>query len=113
VEADLGSVLLAQSQTQLAIQLFSRASAQQPENARYVYCLGTALEHAGKTEEAVKELKHSIELDPSRPDAYLELAQLYKNSNRETESRNALQEYLRFMPQNLQLRSTGFTEPRP
>jgi predicted CXXCH cytochrome family protein len=113
VEADLGSVLLAQSQTQLAIQLFSRASAQQPENARYVYCLGTALEHAGKTEEAVKELKHSIELDPSRPDAYLELAQLYKNSNRETESRNALQEYLRFRPQNLQLRSTGFTEPRP
>jgi predicted CXXCH cytochrome family protein len=106
VEADLGSVLLAQAQTQLAIRMFSRASAQQPSNARYVYCLGTALEHAGKTEEAVKELKRSIELDPSRPDAYLELAQLYKKAGRETESRNALREYLHFMPQNLQLRLT-------
>ena len=107
VEADLGSVLLAQAQTQLAIRMFSRASAQQPSNARYVYCLGTALEHAGKTEEAVKELKRSIELDPSRPDAYLELAELYKKAGRETESRNALREYLRFMPQNLQLRLTN------
>jgi predicted CXXCH cytochrome family protein len=111
VEADLGSVLLAQSQTQLAIQMFSRASAQQPENARYVYCLGTALEHAGKTEEAIKELKRSIELDPSRPDAYLELAQLYKKAGRETESRKALRDYLHFMPQNLQLNMA--TEPRP
>jgi predicted CXXCH cytochrome family protein len=106
VEADLGSILLAQAQTQLAIQMFSRASAQQPSNARYVYCLGTALERAGKTEEAVKELKRSIELDPSRPDAYLELAALYKKAGRETESRNMLREYLRFMPQNLQLRLT-------
>jgi predicted CXXCH cytochrome family protein len=111
VEADLASILLSHDQTQLAIQLFSRASAQQPENARYVYCLGTALERAGKTEEAVKELKRSIELDPSLPDAYFELSQLYKKSGRETESRNALREYLRFMPQNLQLNM--LTEPRP
>jgi predicted CXXCH cytochrome family protein len=106
VEADLGSVLLAQGQTQLAVQMFARASAQQPSNARYAYCLGTALERAGKTAEAVKELKRSIELDPSQPDAYLELAQLYKKAGHEAESRNALREYLRFMPQNIQLRLT-------
>jgi hypothetical protein len=31
----------------------------------------------------------------------------YKKAARETESRNALREYLRFMPQNLQLRLTN------
>jgi hypothetical protein len=45
---------------------------------------------------AVKELRRSIELDPSQPDAYLELAQLYRNAVREAESRNALREYLNF-----------------
>jgi predicted CXXCH cytochrome family protein len=104
VEADLGSVLLAQGDTDFAIRMFTRASAQQPSNARYIYCLGASLERAGKMEEAVKELKRSIELDPSLPDAYLELAQLYRKAGREAESRNALREYLRFMPQNIQLR---------
>jgi len=104
VEADLGSALLAQGQTPLAIRMFTRASVQEPSNARYAYCLGTALERAGKMEEAAKELKRSIELDPSRPDAYLELAQFYRKAGHETESRNALREYLRFMPQNVELR---------
>ncbi|HXM41085.1 MAG TPA: tetratricopeptide repeat protein [Bryobacteraceae bacterium] len=104
VEADLASVLLAQGHTDLAIRMYARASAQEPSNARYVYCLGTAFERAGKIEDAVKALRRSIELDPSRPDAYLELAQLYKKAGHEAESRNALREYLRFMPQNIQLR---------
>jgi predicted CXXCH cytochrome family protein len=105
VEADLGSVLLAQGETDFAIRMYTRASAQQPANARYVYCLGTALERAGKMEEAIKELRRSIDLDPSRPDAYLELAQLYNKAGHQAESRNVLREYLRFMPQNIQLRS--------
>jgi cytochrome c-type biogenesis protein CcmH/NrfG len=57
-------------------------------------------------EESVKELKRSIQLDPSQPEAYLELAQLYRRAGHEAESRNALREYLRFMPQNIQLRLT-------
>jgi predicted CXXCH cytochrome family protein len=104
VEADLASVLLAEGHTGLAIRMYTRAAAQEPSNARYVYCLGTAFERAGKIEDAVKALRRSIELDPSRPDAYLELAQLYKKAGHEAESRNALREYLRFMPQNIQLR---------
>ena len=84
--------------------MFARAAAQDPSNARYVYCLGAALGRAGKMDDAVKELKRSIELDPSQPDAYQELAQLYRKSGREAESRSALREYLRFMPQNIQLR---------
>jgi predicted CXXCH cytochrome family protein len=104
VEADLGSLLLAQGEAQLAIQMFAHASAQVPSNARYLYCLGAAHERTGKMEEAVKELKRSIELDPSQPEAYLELAQLYKKAGNHVESRNAIREYLRFMPQNIQLR---------
>ena len=72
-----------------------------------MYCLGTALEHAGKADEAVKALKRSIELDPSQPEAYLELAQFYKKACLEAESRNVLRQYLRFMPQNIQLRLTN------
>jgi len=104
VEADLGSVLLARGETDLAIRMYTRASAQDPANARYVYCLGAALERAGKMEAAVKELRRSITLDPSRPDAYIELAQLYKKAGRDAESRNTLREYLRFMPQNIKQR---------
>ena len=58
----------------------------------------------GKMEDAVKELRRSIELDPSQPDAYLELSQLYKKAGNNVESREAIREYLRFMPQNIQLR---------
>jgi len=104
VEADLASVLLAEGHTDLAIRMYTRASAQEPSNARYVYCLGTAFERAGKMEDAIKELKRSVGLDPSRPDAYLELAQLYRKAGLEAQSRNALREYLSFMPQNIQLR---------
>jgi len=104
VEADLGSVLLSQGETDFAIRMYTRASAREPSNARYVYCLGAALGRAGKMEEAVKELRRSIELDPSQPDAYIELAQIYRKAGREGESRNAIREYLRFMPQNIRLR---------
>jgi predicted CXXCH cytochrome family protein len=104
VEADLGSVLLADGQTDWAARLFARAAQQEPSNARYVYCLGTALERAGKTQEAIRQLERSIALDPSQPDAYLELAQFYKQAGQDAERRRVLQEYLRFMPQNIQLR---------
>ncbi len=104
VEADLGSALLAQGQVQLAIRMFARAEAQQPSNARYAYCLGTALGRAGKAEEAIGKLKRSIALDPSQQDAYLELAQVYEKAGLQAESRNVLREYLKFMPQNIQLR---------
>ncbi len=104
VEADLGSVLLADGQTDWAARLFARAAQQEPSNARYVYCLGTALERAGKTQEAIRQLERSIALDPSQPDAYLELAQFYEQAGQDAERRRVLQEYLRFMPQNIQLR---------
>lgn len=104
VEADLASVLLQQNQSRLAIELFSRASVQEPSNARYAYCLGAALARTSKTAEAVRELRRSIQLDPSQPDAYLELAQLYQKAGQPVQSRSVIDEYLHFMPQNIRLR---------
>jgi hypothetical protein len=104
VEADLGSILLADGNAGVAMQMFANAAARQPANARYLYCLGTALERAGRTDEAVDRLKRSITLDPSQPDAYLELARIYNKTGRSAASQNELQEYLHFMPQNIQLR---------
>lgn len=104
VEADLASVLLQQNQSRLAIEMFSRASVQQPSNARYAYCLGAALGRTGNLAEAVKELRRSIELDPSQPDAYLELARIYQKAGQQAESRRVIEQYLRFMPQNIRLR---------
>jgi Flp pilus assembly protein TadD len=104
VEADLASILLQMDQPRLAIALFSAAARQQPGNPRYAYVLGAALERTGRTDEAIRELKRAIEIDPSQPDPYLEMAQIYKRVGRNTDSRDMLDQYLRFMPQNLQLR---------
>ena len=104
VEADLASLLLQQNQPRLAIEMFQRAVARQPSNARYAYCLGAALGQAGKSGEAVKELRRSIKLDPSQQEPYLALAEVYQKSGQEAESRRVIEEYLRFMPQNIWLR---------
>ncbi len=106
VESALASILLSQGRTDLAIELYSDALSQEPSNARYAYCLGTALEHAGKYDAAIKSLRRSIELDPSQPDTYVELSRLYTETRHDVESKEVLTEYLRFMPQNLTLRSS-------
>ena len=105
VEADLASILLADGRSELALRLYSRAAQQDPSNARYAYCLGAALGRAGKTADAIQELRRSIALDPSQRDPYLALSDLYKKARRESDSREVLGEYLRFMPQNIDIRS--------
>ena len=106
VEADLGSILLASGEARLAVEMFARAIGREPSNARYSYCLGTALAREGKSAAAIRELKRSIELDPSQADAYIELSKLYESAGEETEARKVLSEYLRFMPQNIEVRLT-------
>ena len=54
----------------------------------------------------MKELRHSITLDPSQPEPYLALARVYERLGQESRRLATLREYLRFMPQNLRLRSS-------
>ena len=105
VLADLASILLQQGQFKLSAQLFAKAAQADPMNARYAYCVGVAQERAGDVASAMKELRRSITLDPSQPDPYLALAGIYATLGQESRKLATLREYLRFMPQNLTLRS--------
>ena len=105
VEADIASLLIEENRPAQAIEMFARAAAQEPSNARYVYCLGAALALFGNAGEAVKQLRRSIELDPSQLDPYLELERIYRTTGEEAHSRQVIREYLRFMPQNMRLRA--------
>jgi len=105
VLADLASILLQQGQHGLAVQLFVKAAHAEPTNARYAYCLGEAQERAGNLFSAIEELRRSIHLDPSQLDAYVSLAHVYEVMGAQSQKEQVIREYLRFMPQNLRLRS--------
>lgn len=104
VLAALGSILLQQNHADLAVSLYKQALALEPQNARFHYVLGAALAQQSQLSPAVLSLRKSIELDPSAPDAYRKLAQLYQDAGQPAQSKEVIREYLRFMPQNLSFR---------
>jgi tetratricopeptide (TPR) repeat protein len=105
VLATLGAILLEQNHAALAVALYKEAVTLEPRNARYAYLLGTALAADAKTEPAaIAELRKSIELDPSAPDPYRELARIYERTGQKGLSKQVLGDYLKFMPQNLSFR---------
>ena len=105
VLADLASILLQHGKHGLAVQLFAKAAHAEPTNARYAYCLGEAQERTGNLFAAIEELRRSIRLDPSQADTYLSLAHIYEAMGRQAQKEQVIREYLRFMPQNIRLRS--------
>jgi cytochrome c-type biogenesis protein CcmH/NrfG len=54
---------------------------------------------------AVDDFGRSIRLDPSQPDAYLALARVFGAMGQTAQQQAAIRAYLRFMPQNLTVRS--------
>ena len=58
----------------------------------------------GDRHAAIVELRHSIELDPSSPDAYRKPSEIYDQLRLYTQSKQALADYLKFMPQNIGMR---------
>jgi predicted CXXCH cytochrome family protein len=106
VLADLASVLLHAGQVPLAVTLFREASRKEPDNARYKYTLGAALDDSGDPQGSIVELEESIALDPSQLAPYLRLSEVYRKLGQQNMSKKILQEYLAFMPQNIRLRST-------
>jgi hypothetical protein len=104
VLATLGSILLQQKHPDLAVSLYRQALAAEPRNPRFVYVLGVALNAQGNRPAAIAELRHSIELDPSVPDPYRKLSEIYDQLGLHSLSREAITDYLKFMPQNITFR---------
>jgi predicted CXXCH cytochrome family protein len=104
VLATLGSILLQQNHPDVAVTLYKQATAAEPRNARFAYILGVALNANGDRQAAIAELRRSIELDPSVPDAYRKLSDIYDQLRQYVLSKQVLAEYLKFMPQNITLR---------
>jgi hypothetical protein len=104
VLATLGSILLEQNRADLAVSLYKEALVAEPHNARFVYVLAVALNAEGNRQAAIDELRRSIELDPSVPDPYRKLSQIYDGLGLHSLSREAINGYLNFMPQNITLR---------
>lgn len=105
VLAGLGSILLPQGEHSLSARLFAQAARLDPNNAGCAYGLGMAHQSAGNLAAAVEDLRRSIRLDPSQPDAYLALARVYGALGQTAKQQEAIRAYLRFMPQNLTMRS--------
>ena len=110
VLATLGSILLGQGYGDLAVSLYRQAVAAEPSNARYAFVLGAAYASQGKMTAAIDELRRSISIDPSAPDPYRKLAEIYEKAGAHSESREVLGEYLKFMPQNLEFRRAQLSD---
>jgi predicted Zn-dependent protease len=104
VLATLGSILLQQNRPDLAVTLYKQATTAEPRNARFACILGVALNASGDRQAAIAELRHSIELDPSVPEAYRKLSGIYDQLRMYSLSKQVLADYLKFMPQNILLR---------
>ena len=104
VLATLGSILLQRGYADAAISLYRQAVTAEPQNARFAYVLGAAYAQQGNQSAAIGELRRSISIDPSSPDPYRRLADLYDKAGEPAQSRRVRNEYLKFMPQNLEFR---------
>jgi len=107
--ADLGSILLQEKQSDLALRLFAEAIALEPNNARLAYSHALALEQKGDLPAAIKELKRSIQLDPAIPKPYLRLAQIYDHLGQRALRAQILADYLKIAPMNLEFRGGSVT----
>ena len=104
VLATLGSILLEQGYRDVGVSLYKQAVAAEPGNARYAFVLGAAYANQGQQTAAIEELRHSIVLDPSSPDAYRKLVDIYDKAGQPAQSRQVIKDYLKLMPQNLEFR---------
>jgi hypothetical protein len=105
VMATLGSILLQKGYGPQAIGLYRQAAQAEPQNARYAFLLGAAYAQQGQQSAAIQQLQNSISLDPSAPDPYRKLAEIYDKAGEPAQSRRVVNDYLKFMPQNLEFRA--------
>lgn len=77
-----GAVLLAQGQTDAALQAFSQAIALAPGDSRWYGNRGGAYKDAGNFKAAIADLDHAIELDPTNVAAHYTRGNVHGTENR-------------------------------
>ncbi len=83
---DLGTLLLAQGQSQQAVDTLEVAAAKAPSNALCLQQLGTALEAVGRYTDAVTALRRAVNLAPNAERAHFYLARAYKVMGRKVDA---------------------------
>lgn len=101
VLTSLGAVLQRKGVPGEAARRFLRAARLEPRDARHHLNLAVALAAAGDAVRAITAAETAISLDSSLRDAYLLLAELHDDTAKRDA---AVRRFLRFMPQNIQLR---------
>ena len=95
----LGMVLDAYSQLDVAVILYTRARAFDPDEFSWSYYLGSALSKLGDHENAEDAYRRAVELDPENPHALLGLADILLVTGNVVESRAMYEGILRKYPQ--------------
>lgn len=104
VLSNLEVVYLKTSTPEKALALAQWAVDSAPRSATFALNLGIAAMRAGRNAESERQLKRAIELDSSLMQAYAELAVLYDKQHRVDESKQTLQQFLKWNPQSIQFR---------
>ena len=73
-----------------------------PDNINVIYGLASSYRHKDMHEEAINLYDHLLKLDPSLPYAYVELAEIYKNTEKLNEAKEKLEEAIDIATKNLQ-----------
>jgi hypothetical protein len=97
----LGLLALRQRKPAEALPLFERALKAEPSYAPYQVNFATALNAAGRSEEAVAWLRKAIAQDPSLEPAYRRLGEIMRDRRSPDQLRAVFESYLKFMPNNV------------
>ena len=100
----LGLSLVRQQQTPAALQEIALAARLAPDERRYAYVLGVALNSAGRAVEAQRVLTQAVKRWPSDRDLLLALATLQRDSGQRGAARATAQQLLAAYPADAEVR---------
>jgi tetratricopeptide (TPR) repeat protein len=92
--ANLAELLMRENENRQSFNLAVEAAQRNPQSARNFYLAGKALFRLGQVEKCPRWLEKSAELDPSYPEPWYLLGQVYRRLNREAEAEKARQRFL-------------------
>jgi len=95
IRSAVGALYLRVDQNSKALDVFQELSREFPDSAIYAKLLGVSLCELDRKQEGIKRIKESITLDPSDSDAYLTLAGVYAEDDRDAEALKVLDRGIR------------------